>query len=69
MKPNRLTPTEVSKLQEANNLLAIGLPEQLAAARKLINEVLYSAAPTVTSEVFGSHTRTPPGWNEEDEAN
>jgi hypothetical protein len=63
MSKNRLTPEETSKLQEASNLLAILEGGKFAAratsARKLIYEVLYSAAPIVQTD-YGSITRTPP---------
>lgn len=66
MTNNRLNPTEVAKLEEANNLLAAGLPERIKRARKLINEVLCSAAPTIKSEQFGTHTRTPVNFVDEE---
>lgn len=67
METNRLTADEVAKLEEASNLLASGLPERIKRARQLINEVLYSAAPTVKNEQFGSFTRTPANFVDDDE--
>jgi hypothetical protein len=63
MNKNRLTSEEAGKLQEARNLLASlesgKFGDCAISARKLIYEVLYSAAPIISLN-YGSITRTPP---------
>lgn len=66
MTPNRLTPAEVEKLSGASNLLATGLPADIKAARRLIAEVLCSAAPTIKNGLGKEMTRTPAGWNDDE---
>lgn len=62
MEPNRLTPAEVAKLEEAHNLMASMLPERIERARKLINEVLCSAAPAEKNYLGETVARTPAGF-------